>query len=67
MQNGFEIRLLANFPERYLRIHDKYSSTNFKQRSRQKKCFKYNNFGAFINQLPRGEVVENLTSRMEDC
>ena len=64
MQNGFEIRLLANFPERNFWIHDKYSSTNFQQRSRQKECFKYNNFSAFINQLSRGEVVKDL--RMED-
>ena len=35
--NGFEIRLETNFLYMYLWVHDKYSSTNFKQHSWQRK------------------------------
>ena len=36
MQDSFKKHLLANFLQMYLWIHDKFSSTNFKQHSRQR-------------------------------
>ena len=53
MQNVFEIRLSANFRQMYLWIHDKYSSTNFKQC-----CLKYNNLSKTIIQWLRSAVVK---------
>ena len=37
MQNSFEIRAQANFSQMYIWVHDKYSSTSFKQRQWQRK------------------------------
>ena len=50
----------------YFWIYDKYSSTNFKQRSRHRKMLKYNNFSITIMQWLHGTVAKDLTSLVVD-